>query len=75
MQVKTTIRFDDEERAYLLSREKYELDMQSIRVNAERRGELRGELRGEIKGERRVLELMEKGYTAEEIKRELLAWV
>jgi len=74
-----TISQDEAERARLRSEEKNLLDIQSEMVYERREGKREGRLEGMKEGKREgrqeshmeVLSLIAKGYTAEDIKREL----
>ncbi|GHT54869.1 hypothetical protein FACS1894109_00310 [Spirochaetia bacterium] len=62
-----TVSRDEVERAMLDHEYKNALDMQSLLVEAKREGLAEGWAEGENK----VLELMEQGYTSEQIRAEL----
>jgi hypothetical protein len=56
---------DEHERARLRSRRMYETDMISDLLTAEEKGEIRGEAKGIAK----IITLLEKGLSLEEIKK------
>jgi len=65
---------DEKERARLLSEYKYQVDMQSKLVHAERegikKGEQKGEQKGIEKGKQEIIDLLKSGKPPEEIIRE-----
>jgi hypothetical protein len=66
-EVLLTVSRDEVERARLDHEYKNALDMQSLLVGAKREGLAKGK----AEGENTVLELMEQGYTAEQIRTKL----
>ena len=66
-----TISRDETERARLESELKNNLDWQNGINLARREGRTEGEMIGERKSEQRILAFLDKGYTAEDIRREL----
>jgi len=61
---------DEVERARLMSEYKYQLDIQSKLVHAERQGMKKGEKRGRKEGEQRIIDLWKSGKPLEEVIRE-----
>ena len=61
---------DEVERARLMSEYKYQLDMQSKLVHAERQGMKKGEKQGEKRGRNEIIELLKSGKSPEEVIRE-----
>jgi len=72
-EVLLTISRDEVERARLRSEEKNLLDIQSDMVYERREGRQEGRREGENKKSMEILNLIAKGYTAEDIKRDLEA--
>jgi hypothetical protein len=70
-EVVMTISRDEHERARLLNQEKSELDYQSRMAyavkTASAEGEARGEARGEKKGEQKIIDVLKRGKSPEEI--------
>ena len=65
-EVLLTISRDEEERVRLMSEYKYQLDIQSKLVHAERQGEQKGRQ----EGEKRIIELWKSGKPLEEVLKE-----
>jgi predicted transposase/invertase (TIGR01784 family) len=61
---------DEAERARLNSEYKYQLDMQSKLVHAEREGEKKGRQEGRQEGEQKIINLLKSGKSPEEVIRE-----
>jgi hypothetical protein len=61
---------DEVERVRLMSEYKYQLDIQSKLVHAERQGMKKGEKRGRNECEQRIVELLRSGKSPEEVIRE-----
>ena len=64
---------NEAERARLESEYKAEVDLQSKLGGAERKGRREGRLEGRLESRQELLNLIAKGYTAEDIKKELEA--
>jgi len=62
---------DEHERARLRSRRMYETDMISDRLTSEEIGEIRGIAKGRVEGELRVIALLKRGFSLEEIEKTL----
>ena len=69
-EVLLTISRDEVERARLMSEYKYQLDMQSKLVHAERQGYKDGVQMGEQIGEQKIVDLLKSGKSPEEIIKE-----